>query len=435
MAAEERDFVRIGRRFRLQERAVAPVCAVLAPGGVAVALLAPAGGLQAGATTAVAVLGVLVVAWRRHRPRTVAWAAAGVAAASALGTLFNSPPTTVRATGLATLVEIAALLLLVCLVARYAPVRQAAALCSILGLLSSTALFRLHVPPSAGDAAAQSAFFALGAIAAAATGGGLRSLETRRVRAVREARRHQRLELAADLHDFAAHDVSAVVVLAQAAQVIGADRPEELLPLLRQIEESGQQALGSMDRTVHMLRTPGDSPGGSPGSPDAPQASPPPGTYGLEDIVDVVDRFRSAGPADVRLDMDRRSEHVRRVPHEVAGTAHRVVVEALTNVRRHAATAPWVAVSVLLDGAEDADPVLTVSVANGPPAPGGTGGGHLGDRVHPAATGLAGLSERTRALGGTLRFGAARENHGARTDDGPHGRPGWQVTATLPLPT
>ncbi|KOG77548.1 MULTISPECIES: sensor histidine kinase [Streptomyces] len=432
MAAEERDFVRIGRRFRLQERAVAPVCAALAPGGVAVALLAaPAGCLQAGATTAVAVLGVLVVAWRRHRPRTVAWATAGVAAASALGTLFSSPPTTDRVTGLATLVEIAALLLLVCLAARYAPARQAAALCSILGLLSSTALLRLHVPPSAVDAAAQSAFFALGTIAAAATGGGLRSLETRRVRAVREARRHQRLELAADLHDFAAHDVSAVVVLAQAAQVIGADRPEELLPLLRQIEESGQQALGSMDRTVHMLR----SPGGSPGSPDAPQASPPPGTYGLEDIVDVVDRFRSAGPADVRLDMDRRSEHVRRVPHEVAGTAHRVVVEALTNVRRHAATAPWVAVSVLLDRVEDADPVLTVSVANGPPAPGGTGGGHLGDRVHPAATGLAGLSERTRALGGTLRFGAAQENHGARTDDGPHGRPGWQVTATFPLPT
>ncbi|MFF7874195.1 sensor histidine kinase [Streptomyces californicus] len=432
MVAKGTEFVRIGCRFRCHERAVAPVCAVLAPGGVAVALLtAPAGGLQAAATTAVAVLGVLVVAWRRHRPRTAAWTAVGVAAASALGTLFSSPPTTDRATGLATLAEIAVLLLLVCLVARYAPVRQAAALCSVLGLLSSTTLFRLHVPPSAVDAAAQSAFFALGAIAAAATGGGLRSLETRRVRAVREARQHQRLELAADLHDFAAHDVSAVVVLAQAAQVIGSDRPEELLPLLRQIEESGQQALGSMDRTVHMLRSPGDS----PGSPDTPRTTPPPGTYGLDDIVDVVDRFRATGPADVRLDMDRRSERVRRVPHEVAGTAHRVVVEALTNVRRHAATAPWVAVSVLLDGAEDAGPVLTVSVANGPPAPGRTGGGHLGDRVHPAATGLAGLSERTRALGGTLRFGAARENHGARTEDGPHGRPGWQVTATFPLPT
>ncbi len=431
MVAKGTEFVRIGCRFRCHERAVAPVCAVLAPGGVAVALLtAPAGGLQAAATTAVAVLGVLVVAWRRHRPRTAAWTAVGVAAASALGTLFSSPPTTDRATGLATLAEIAVLLLLVCLVARYAPVRQAAALCSILGLLSSTALFRLHVPPSTVDAAAQSAFFALGAIAAAATGGGLRSLETRRVRAVREARQHQRLELAADLHDFAAHDVSAVVVLAQAAQVIGADRPEELLSLLQQIEESGQQALGSMDRTVHMLRSPGDS----PGSPDTPRTTPPPGTYGLDDIVDVVDRFRATGPADVRLDMDRRSERVRRVPHEVAGTAHRVVVEALTNVRRHAATAPWVAVSVLLDGAEDDGPVLTVSVANGPPAPGRTGGGHLGDRVHPAATGLAGLSERTRALGGTLRFGAARENHGARTEDGPHG-PGWQVTATFPLPT
>ncbi|MFH8886190.1 sensor histidine kinase [Streptomyces californicus] len=395
-------------------------------------LTAPAGGLQAAPPMAVAVLGVLITAWKRRRPRTVAWTAAGVAAASALGTLFISPPTTDRATGRAALVEIAALLLLVCLVARYAPVRRAAALCSILGLLSSTVLFRLHVPPSVSDATAQSAFFALGAIAAASAGGGLRSLETRRARAVREARQHQRLELAADLHDFAAHDVSAVVVLAQAAQVIGADRPEELLPLLRRIEESGRQALGSMDRTVHMLRSTGDS----PGSPDTPRAAPP-GTYGLEDIVDVVDRFRATGPAEVRLDMERRSEHLRRVPHEVAGAAHRVVVEALTNVRRHAATAPWVTVSVLLDGPEEADPVLTVSVVNGPPALGGTGGGHLGDRVHPAATGLAGLSERTRALGGALRFGAARdhENHRARTGDGPHGRPGWQVTATFPLPT
>lgn len=105
------------------------------------------------------------------------------------------------------------------------------------------------------EAAAQSSFFALGAAAAAATGGGLRTLETRRIRAVHEARRSQRLQLAGDLHDFVAHDVSGIVVLAQAAQVIGADRPEEVLPLLRQIEASGLQALGSMDRTVHMLRS------------------------------------------------------------------------------------------------------------------------------------------------------------------------------------
>lgn len=140
------------------------------------------------------------------------------------------------------------------------------------------------------EAAAQSSFFALGAAAAAATGGGLRTLETRRIRAVHEARRSQRLQLAGNLHDFVAHDVSGIVVLAQAAQVIGADRPEEVLPLLRQIEASGLQALGSMDRTVHMLRS---SDGTAPAGREATDASPPV-AYGLEDIVDAVDRFRTA---------------------------------------------------------------------------------------------------------------------------------------------
>lgn len=245
------------------------------------------------------------------------------------------------------------------------------------------------------EAAAQSSFFALGAAAAAATGGGLRTLETRRIRAVHEARRSQRLQLAGNLHDFVAHDVSGIVVLAQAAQVIGADRPEEVLPLLRQIEASGLQALGSMDRTVHMLRS---SDGTAPAGREATDASPPV-AYGLEDIVDAVDRFRTAGLAEVRLDMDRSPERIGRIPREVASTAHRVVVEALTNIRRHAGTAPWVTVSVT-PGPERPQPVLTVSVANGPPTGGETAGGHLGDRERPGASGLRGLAERARALGG-----------------------------------
>ncbi|MDQ0696908.1 signal transduction histidine kinase [Streptomyces sp. W4I9-2] len=212
-----------------------------------------------------------------------------------------------------------------------------------------------------------------------------------------------------------AHDVSGIVVLAQAAQVIGADRPEEVLPLLQQIEASGLQALGSMDRTVHMLRS---SDGTSPVGRDGTDASPPV-AYGLEDIVGAVDRFRTAGRAEVRLDMDRSPERTGRIPREVASTAHRVVVEALTNIRRHAATAPWVTVSVT-PGPERPRPVLTVSVTNGPPADGETGGGHLGDREHPGASGLRGLAERARVLGGTLEFGI-------------HGEYGWRVTAVLPL--
>ncbi|UZI29725.1 sensor histidine kinase [Streptomyces sp. VB1] len=311
--------------------------------------------------------------------------------------------------------EITGLLLLVCRVARYAGTRQAFVLCTVLGVLASTALLRLHLPPPPLEAAAQSSFFALGAIAAAAAGGGLRALETRRLRAVHDARLSQRLQLAGDLHDFVAHDVSGIVALAQAAQVIGADRPEKIMPLLQQIEASGLQALGSLDRTVHMLRSSDGTPAAGPGPSDASQSA----AYGLEDIVDVVDQFRATGGAEVRLDTDELAEQPGRVPREVASMAHRVVVEALTNVRRHAGSAPWVTVSVTL-GPEHSKPVLTVSVANGSPAISEKGGRHLGDRGRHGASGLEGLAERTRALGGTLEFGVRGEH-------------GWRVTAVLPL--
>ncbi|MBM7053593.1 sensor histidine kinase [Streptomyces durocortorensis] len=402
---------------RLRERAVGPACAVLAFCVAAAGLLAgPSAGWRAALPMTVAVLGVLAVASLRTRRRTVPVTAAVVAASSALGTLFGAPPVLERPTGVATLVEIAGLLLLVCLVARYAETRQAFVLCTVLGVLASTALLRLQIPPTAMQVATQSAFFALGAVAAAAAGGGLRALETRRIRAVHEARRSQRLQLAGDLHDFVAHDVSGIVVLAQAAQVIGADRPEKVLPLLQQIEASGVQALGSLDRTVHMLRSPdGTGPAGR-GTADASQ----PSAYGLADIVDVVDRFRkTGGRAEVRLDIERSPERIGRVPREVAGTAHRVVVEALTNVRRHAGTTPWVTVSVEL-GPELPEPVLTVSVTNGPPSAGEAGGRRIGDRGRSGATGLEGLAERARALGGTLDFGV-------------HEKHGWRVTAILPL--
>lgn len=411
-------------RGRLPERVVGPVCAVLALCVVPAGLLAgPSAGWRAALPMTVAVLGALAVASLHTRDRIIPVTACAVAVSSALGTLFGDPPTLEAATGVATLVEITGLLLLVCLVARYAGTRQAVALCTVLGALASTALLRLQLPPTVLEAAAQSSFFALGAIAAAATGGGLRTLETRRVRAVHEARRSQRLQLAGDLHDFVAHDISGIVVLAQAAQVIGADRPEEVLPLLQQIEASGLQALGSMDRTVHMLRS---SDGTAPAGRDGTDASPPV-AYGLEDIVDAVDRFRTAGRAEVHLDMERSPERIGRIPREVASTAHRVVVEALTNIRRHAATAPWVTVSVsVTSGPERPRPVLVVSVTNGPPLGGETAGGRLGDRERPGATGLTGLTERARVLGGTLESGVHREHR----ERGEHG---WRVTAVLPL--
>ncbi|MFE9701923.1 sensor histidine kinase [Streptomyces sp. NPDC005930] len=401
---------------QLRDRIVRSVCAVLA-------VLTVVGGLVAGGTAgwlpvttmAVAVLGALAVAGWRERVRTAPVALA-VAAASALGTVCGDPPVQRQSTGLVTLVEIAATLLLLCLLARYAALRTAQVLCPVLGVLASMVILRLQVPPTLLEAAAQSAFFALGAITAGAVGGYLRGLELRRLRSVREARRHQRLELARDLHDFVAHDVSGIVVLAQAAQVVGVDRPEKVLPILHQIEAAGLQALASMDRTVRMLD---DSAGG--GRAAAGEGAPQ--TYGLPDIADVLDRFRGAGRAEVRADIALTPEQTARVPREVASTAHRIVVEALTNIRRHAGATPLVTVSVSVRHEPEPEaPVLAVSVVNSVPSISEPGGGLLGDggRHGGGGTGLAGLVERADALGGRLEYG-------------PHGDGGWRVAATLPL--
>ncbi|CAM5531920.1 histidine kinase OS=Streptomyces tendae OX=1932 GN=GUR47_18910 PE=4 SV=1 [Streptomyces tendae] len=386
------------------------------------AVLAVVGGLVAGgtagrlpvATMAVAVLGALAVAGRRERvPATPV--ALAVAAASLLGTVFGDPPVEHQSTGVVTLVEIAATLVLLGLLARYAPLRTARILCPVLGVPASTATLRLQVPPTLREAAAQCAFFALGAVAAGAVGGYLRGLDSRRLRSVRAARRQQRLELARDLHDFVAHDVSGIVVLAQAAQVVGADRPEQVLPILHRIEAAGLQALASMDRTVRMLD---DSAGAGRTAPGegVPQA------YGLPDVADVVDRFRATGRAEVRADIALAPEQAARVPREVAGTAHRIVVEALTNIRRHAGSTPLVTVGVAVRGDLGPGPaVLGVSVVNGVPSVGEPGGAPLGGGGrHGGGTGLAGLAERVEALGGSLEYG-------------PQGDGGWRVDATLPL--
>ncbi|MFF8955292.1 histidine kinase dimerization/phosphoacceptor domain-containing protein [Streptomyces sp. NPDC014894] len=95
---------------------------------------------------------------------------------------------------------------------------------------------------------------------AVAVGGYPRRAAARRREAVDTARREQRLRLSRDLHDFVAHDISGIVVQAQAARFVAESAPEQALLALERIERAGLNALASMDRTVAMLH--GDGPGG-----------------------------------------------------------------------------------------------------------------------------------------------------------------------------
>ncbi|GAB7181403.1 histidine kinase [Kitasatospora sp. Ki12] len=219
----------------------------------------------------------------------------------------------------------------------------------------------------------------------------LRGLDDGRARAVAEARRAQRLELAHDLHDFVAHDVSGMVAQAQAGAYMAAIDPARAAEVFERIEQAGQRALASLDRTVQLLR-----------SEEAGGRSPQPG---LAELAQVVDQFTASGGAEVRLELPEGP-----VPREVEGTVHRIAVEALTNVRRHAPAARTVEIRARRS---DGRLELTVTDDGGAPAP--EGGPRRG-----GGSGLPGLAARVEALGGSL-------------EAGPYAGEGWRVRAVLPL--
>ncbi|CAL9431080.1 hypothetical protein SUDANB1_02042 [Streptomyces sp. enrichment culture] len=165
----------------------------------------------------------------------------------------------------------------------------------------------------------------------AGLGGCLRSLDHRRAVAVAETRRSERLAMAADLHDFVAHHVTGILVQTQMARMMTATEPDRLDPVLAGIEHAATQTLASMRVTVGILR----------GGPEEaarlqPDENRPVGD--LTTLAELVDGF--AGPAGPKAELHGDAAVPRSLPHEVQAAAYRVVQEALTNVRRHAATPP-----------------------------------------------------------------------------------------------
>ncbi|GAA4233034.1 hypothetical protein GCM10022254_34490 [Actinomadura meridiana] len=247
----------------------------------------------------------------------------------------------------------------------------------------------------------------LGIAGAVAVGVGLylRALDARRTRSVAAARRDERLDLARDLHDFVAHHVTGIVVQAQAARFVarsGAAPPTagQLDAMFGEIEKAGTEALTSMRRVVGLLRdaqhVAGD--GDGTGGADGTVTTHPVGDLGQ--LHDLVAGFTHP-PAALTLASDLGA-----LPPEVAASAHRVVQEALTNIRKHAADAEIVQVTLTRLGGD-----VEVAVRDD--------GRGRGRRLPSGGFGLTGLSERVGALGGRLRAG-------------PRAGGGWEVVAVLP---
>ncbi len=182
------------------------------------------------------------------------------------------------------------------------------------------------------------------------------TLEQQQESEQRRAVLDERLRIARELHDVAAHHVSVIGVQAAAARrVLGRDA-EAAGRALTSVEQSSRSAVGEMRQLLGVLRSEPGS-GGTADESSAPR-SPQPGIEALEALVS------EAGEAGLRVELDRVGPD-RPIPSTVSLSLYRTAQEALANVRRHstARTAkmtlrhsdsgtdtPWVELEVLDDG-------------------------------------------------------------------------------------
>jgi signal transduction histidine kinase len=195
----------------------------------------------------------------------------------------------------------------------------------------------------------------------------------------------ERLRIARELHDVVAHNVSLMVVQAQALAATG-ERDHEQQTALTGMADLGREALSEMHRMLGVLRV--QNAGG-------PERQPNPGVGDLERLIA---RTREAG-LDATLAIEGP---VRELPPGVGLSVYRIVQEALTNVIRHAGAEHAV---VTLSYSPDALGVTVLDDGVGPPAEvNGSSGGH----------GLVGMRERVALFGGRLETGVRTEGAGYR---------------------
>jgi len=222
----------------------------------------------------------------------------------------------------------------------------------------------------------------------------MQALRERAERAEREryllaeqARADERARLAGEMHDVVTHRVSLMVLQAGALGITATD--DATRQAAEELRAAGVQALDELRDLVGILRT----------VPEGDQAPP---TSGLAELI--AESSAVGTPAELIEDGDPR------LASPVVGrTAHRIVREALTNVRKHA-PGSHVIVHVSYD-----DTQVKLSVRNTRPVSrpvidlASTGSG----------LGIASLRQRIELVHGTLRAGT--------TPDG-----GFCLEATMP---
>jgi signal transduction histidine kinase len=201
---------------------------------------------------------------------------------------------------------------------------------------------------------------------------------------VEQIRYAERTRIAREMHDVLAHRISLLSLHAGALEYRPDASPDEIARAVGVIRASAHQALEDLRAVLGVLRD-----GTGEAAPQPPQPT-------LAALPGLLDESRAAGMqlhADIRVDLAA-------VPEPIGRHALRIVQEALTNARKHAASAP---VDLLIEGASGEG--LAIEVRNRAPLPAaGT------PAIPGSGSGLLGLAERATLSGGQLEHGL--DEHG-----------------------
>jgi signal transduction histidine kinase len=201
---------------------------------------------------------------------------------------------------------------------------------------------------------------------------------------VEHARHAERTRIAREMHDVLAHRISLLSLHAGALEFRPDAPPDEVARAAAVIRASAHQALEDLRAVIGILRDGTHS--------EAPQ--PPQPT--LAALPELLEESRAAG---MHLHCEVRVADLAAVPPSVGRHALRIVQEALTNARKHAATAP---VNLRIEGAPGQG--LTIDVRNPAPVLAASD-----PEIPGAGTGLVGLAERATLSGGNLEHALGQD--------------------------
>lgn len=207
----------------------------------------------------------------------------------------------------------------------------------------------------------------------------------------------QRDELARELHDIVAHDLTVIAMQSSAGAMQAPDGPER--ETFEVIGDSARAALGDLRRLLRLMREPPTSEEVSSSAASIDLGSE------LADLAASLEDLDHPVTTSVTGDLAR-------VPYGVRTTLSRLLREGTTNILKHSPAAAAVRFEIEVDQREVRAEVVNElgKAPHRPPA----------GRFAVSQFGVIGLRERVQLLGGELAAG-------------PTGEGGWRLAATLPL--